>query len=141
MSISFLSMCRILLQNQIFVMVWLSSHYIQLEILIAAPKLLKKPQYVGMSTGQKKAVIQTKERAWVGVCFTVCFVYYIMRTICIILLVITCRTAEDPSMCRMNSHYYTAVISSSILINLFIVMMFLKSSYMIQCSIEDQRVS
>ena len=36
-----MSICRILLQNQLIVMVWLASHYIRLEILIAAPKLLK----------------------------------------------------------------------------------------------------
>ncbi len=136
-----LSVCRILLQNQIFVLVWLSSHYIQLEILIAAPKLLKQPQYAGMSIEKKRSVIKAKERVWVYFGFTVCCIYYALRVFCIILMGVNCKNDESPSLCRQNSPNYTVIILSNLSINFFIVMMFLKSSYMIKCSIEDQRGS
>lgn len=79
MPITLISICRVLHQNQLIVMVWLASHYIRLEILIAAPKLLKQPKYVCLNYDEKKAVIKAKERIWVGFAFTVCLIYYILR--------------------------------------------------------------
>lgn len=50
---SFSAFFRIFLQNQIFVLVWLSTQYIQLEILIGAPKLLKTAEYSSKSFVEK----------------------------------------------------------------------------------------
>lgn len=81
-----LSICRVLLQNQLIVMVWLASHYIRLEILIAAPKLLKQSKYVGLNYNEKISVIKAKERIWVGFAFTVCLIYYFFRVLFVALI-------------------------------------------------------
>ncbi len=67
-------------------MVWLASHYIRLEILIAAPKLLKQPKYVDLNYNEKISVIKAKERIWVGFAFSVCLIYYFFRVIFVALI-------------------------------------------------------
>ena len=73
-------------QNQIFVLVWLSTQYIRLEILIAAPKQLKRPEYRGMGIVEKENIIKTKERWLVLISFFCCFVYYLFRLTMILVL-------------------------------------------------------
>ena len=89
---SFSAFCRIFIQNQIFVLVWLSTQYIQLEILIGAPNLLKRPEYISMSNPEKQEVIRTKGRLWVAFSFSVCLIYYMLRIFFITMINIDCQS-------------------------------------------------
>ena len=93
-----------------------------------------------MTVSEKKSVISAKERFWVGFGFTVCLIYYFIRVICIAVLAKTCYSAVSTMQCNNDSPYYTTIIISITIVYIFLLLVLLKSSYMIQCSIEDQRI-
>ena len=123
-------------QNQIFVLVWLSTQYIRLEILIAAPKLLKEGKYSKMSIIEKENVIKTKERWLIHSSFLCCFFYYLLRMAMITVLGIKGKL-QVPE--RYEQTCYKVIMASNVLMFFLITLMYLKSIYMIQRSAEDQR--
>jgi hypothetical protein len=94
-----------------------------------------------MTITQKEEVIKSKERIWIGFGFGVCFLYYSVRVYSIIKLWLDCSALGPRTLCGFTTNHLTTIIVSNILMNFFLVLMFLKSSYMIRKSIEEQRLS
>ena len=121
-------------------MVWLSASYISLEVLISAPKLLRQPEHINKSLEDKKALIDQKARFWYIGDYTLCALYYILRTYLITRDELDCRLSSDP-LCTYSTIYYTYIVYSNIAMYILLTCMFFKSIFMIQRSIEDQRRS
>ncbi len=84
-----------------------------------------------MTRNEKISVIKAKERIWVGFAFLVCIIYYILRVTSIALIDKQCFLDEAPLLCNQESSYLTIIIVANISFYLFLLLLLLKSSYMI----------